>query len=66
MTPRTAHAHDIVTDYIWEGLAPTWEYWDALKTIIDAPKRDWAECDRTVRFVAIGAVKAGDLNGRTR
>lgn len=66
MSPRTAHAHDIVTDYIWNNLCPAWEYWNALKTIIDAPKSDWAECDTGVRAAAIRAVKAGDLNGRAR
>lgn len=66
MTPRTAHAHDIVADYLWERYSsiPAWEYWNALKTIIDAPKSDWAECDAGVRAVAIRAVRTGDLNGR--
>lgn len=64
MTPRTAHAHDIVVDYLWDRLTPAWEYWDALKTIIDAPKSDWAECNINVRYAAIRAVKTGDLNGR--
>lgn len=66
MSPRTAHAHDIVVEYIWDRLGPTWEFWHALKTIIDAPKKDWAECDKDVRAEAIKAVKSGDLNGRPR
>lgn len=62
MTPRTAHAHDIVVDFIWDGLAPTWAYWNALQTIIDAPAADWAECHVKVQGAAQAAVKNEDLN----
>ena len=66
MSPRTAHAHDVVVEYIWDSLGPTWEYWHALQAIIHAPKKDWAECHERVRAEAIKAVKIGYLNGRIR
>lgn len=60
MNYRTAHAHDIVVEYIWGDLGPTWEYWNALQTIIDAP--DFDECHDRVKQAAYAAVEADELN----
>lgn len=60
MTPRTASAHDIVVDYIWDNLTPTWEYWHALQTIINAP--DFDKCHDRVKQAAYAAVEADELN----
>ena len=60
MNYRTAHAHDIVVDYLWDDLRPTWEYWDALQTIINAP--DFDECHERVKQAAYAAAHSGDLD----
>jgi hypothetical protein len=60
MSPRTAHAHDIVTDTLWRGFGVDEEYWHALQTIIDAP--DFGECDEEVKQAAYAAVRNEELN----
>lgn len=60
MTPRTAGAHDIVVDYLWDGIGPTYEYWEALQTIIDAP--DFDECHDRVKAAAYAAVHDNNLD----
>jgi len=60
MTPKTAHAHDIITDTTWFGWGRSYDYWHALQTIINAP--DFDECDEAVKQAAYAAVHDEDLN----
>ena len=77
MTPRTAHAHDIVVaelaereDWAKHGWKiDGWEkqfgieYWTALQSIINASPNDWSECDDVVKAAAVAAVADGNLDG---
>lgn len=63
MTPRTAGAHDVVTDHHYEGRLQSFEYWEALQQIINASPKDWAECDDEVKYAALMAVASLDLDG---